>query len=583
MDKTSFFEFNQPEYTDPVDIVKLNANMDKIDSALFAGLCKKKVTANSIGDGTQVGSPKGWAPFFEIKNTNESAVTVTNRNFESVTYTIPAGETHREYFSGLYPMNFIAADDKEVEYSYFVDAETRINEIQPSGGGGVTSVTVNTQNNSHLTTSGSPIVDSGTITIGVSSGYEIPETSKQTEWNGKAADLKAEINSSTYVMTLQLKDSSGNLIGSEKTIDLPLETMVVDGEYDSQTKKIKLELKNGNYVEFSVADLVSGLQSELNSNNKLNPAYIAYDSTHRAVSDTEKSTWNGKQNALTTAQTQAVNSGITSEKVTQISTNETNILHAVDNGVKNQFPINGMTPGSTITNHGVTLTYNEDGTFTLNGTATGGAATFILADIPASQNDGNVFKNCILKGGYSSNVYIAAEDWSATTQNRSYNNTTAVDITIPANVRVAVYIRVSGNTQTQNTVIYPFICDKTIYTADSSFAKPALSNAELTQRTASSQLYTKSPSGNVSSASLDLSDLPTGGYLMYVVNNESGTNRYGCSVYTLGKYDSGTPYVCTPVYEKTNSKMSSYTFSSDVMDITFDKSGYKTIKFVRQY
>lgn len=130
MDKTSFFEFNQPEYSDPVDIDKLNENMDKIDHALFAGLCKKKVTANSIGDGTQVGSPKGWAPFFEIKNTNETAVTVTDRNFEGVTYTIAAGATHREYISGLYAMNFIASDNKEVEYSYFVSAEEVIAELE---------------------------------------------------------------------------------------------------------------------------------------------------------------------------------------------------------------------------------------------------------------------------------------------------------------------------------------------------------------------------------------------------------------------------------------------------------------------
>jgi hypothetical protein len=139
-----------------------------------------------------------------------------------------------------------------------------------------------------------------------------------------------------------------------------------------------------------------------------------------------------------------------------------------------------MTPGSSVTDHGVTLTYNEDGTFTLNGTATGGAATFILADIPASQNDGNVFKNCILIGGYSSKIYVAVDEWNATVMNRSYDNATPVDISIPANVRVAVYIRVNGNAQAQNTIVYPFICDKTVYTSDSTFAKPAIPNSDLT-------------------------------------------------------------------------------------------------------
>lgn len=74
-------------------------------------------------------------------------------------------------------------------------------------------------------------------------------------------------------------------------------------------------MQNGNTVEFSVADLVAGLQTELSANNKLNPAFINYDSTHRAVSDTEKATWNGKQSALSSTQLSAVNSGIDSTKV----------------------------------------------------------------------------------------------------------------------------------------------------------------------------------------------------------------------------------------------------------------------------
>lgn len=39
------------------------------------------------------------------------------------------------------------------------------------------------------------------------------------------------------------------------------------------------------------------------------------DATHRLVTDTEKSTWNGKQNALSAEQISAINSGITSAKV----------------------------------------------------------------------------------------------------------------------------------------------------------------------------------------------------------------------------------------------------------------------------
>lgn len=147
----------------------------------------------------------------------------------------------------------------------------------------------------------------------------LPDTTKY------ATALSLTINSSTFVMTGQLKDQNGDNLGTAQTIDLPLESVVVGGSYNSQTQKVVLTLQNGNTIEFSVADLVSGLQTELSASNKLNPAYINYDSTHRAVSDTEKSAWNAKQNALTTEQLAAVNSGINSEEVAQIKMNKNNI------------------------------------------------------------------------------------------------------------------------------------------------------------------------------------------------------------------------------------------------------------------
>lgn len=85
-----------------------------------------------------------------------------------------------------------------------------------------------------------------------------------------AHSLELSINSQTYVLTATLKNTSGETLGTPQTIDLPLETMVVGGSYDDTTKKVILTLKNGNTVDFSVADLVSGLQTEITSTNKLN-------------------------------------------------------------------------------------------------------------------------------------------------------------------------------------------------------------------------------------------------------------------------------------------------------------------------
>jgi hypothetical protein len=96
------------------------------------------------------------------------------------------------------------------------------------------------------------------------------------------------IDENTYVVTLQLKDVNGNALGEAQTIDLPLESVVVKGEYTAD-KKVKLTLHNNTTVEFSVADLVSGLQNEITSTNKLNADLVDdTNSTNKFVTAEEK-------------------------------------------------------------------------------------------------------------------------------------------------------------------------------------------------------------------------------------------------------------------------------------------------------
>ena len=113
------------------------------------------------------------------------------------------------------------------------------------------------------------------------------------------ASLDLSINDTTYVITATLKDQDGNALGTPKTIDLPLESVVVSGSYDSTNKKIILTLENGNTIDVPVGDLVAGLQTEITSTNKLD-ADLVDDTTssHKFVSASEKNTWSGKQDAL---------------------------------------------------------------------------------------------------------------------------------------------------------------------------------------------------------------------------------------------------------------------------------------------
>lgn len=159
----------------------------------------------------------------------------------------------------------------------------------------------------------------------------LPDTTKY------GASLSLTIDSSTYVVTAQLKDQNGDNLGQAQTIDLPLESVVVSGSYDSQTKKVVLTLQSGSTVEFSVADLVAGLQSEITANNKLSSDLVDdTNATHKFVTASEKNTWNSKQDALSQAQLSAVNSGATTAKIDQIETNKNNILLLEQmNGAKN--------------------------------------------------------------------------------------------------------------------------------------------------------------------------------------------------------------------------------------------------------
>lgn len=87
--------------------------------------------------------------------------------------------------------------------------------------------------------------------------------------NKKTLDDKAKtlgctvdmtVDTSTYIVTLRLKNSEGTTL-STTTIDLPLESVVVGGNYDEETKEVVLTLDNQNEIRFSVADLIDGLVS----------------------------------------------------------------------------------------------------------------------------------------------------------------------------------------------------------------------------------------------------------------------------------------------------------------------------------
>ena len=142
-----------------------------------------------------------------------------------------------------------------------------------------------------------PLIPTKTSDIENNSGFITKDENDMTYYTlatQTGSTIELVINSSTYVVTLNLKNKAGTTI-STGSIDLPLETMVVSARYDSTTKSIILVLNNGQEVTFSVADLVSGLQSEITPSNKLNADLVDdSSSTNKFVTSADKTNWDAK-------------------------------------------------------------------------------------------------------------------------------------------------------------------------------------------------------------------------------------------------------------------------------------------------
>lgn len=120
------------------------------------------------------------------------------------------------------------------------------------------------------------------------SGIAISENGVISLTADYGASFELSLNSSTYEITAVLKDQNGNVLGQTQTIDLPLESVVVDGEYDSTTQSIILELENGNTITIPVSGLVSGLESTANkvtsiSSSSTNTEYPSAAAVYNAI------------------------------------------------------------------------------------------------------------------------------------------------------------------------------------------------------------------------------------------------------------------------------------------------------------
>ena len=185
-------------------------------------------------------------------------------------------------------------NDRLVTVETSVDSFAVVTESTVSGWG----FTKNSGTVTGISMNGTLIGTSGIINLGTVLTSHQDITGKADK-SAAIGSLSLSINSSNYQITLSGTKVDGTSFTVSDVIDLPLETMVVNGSYNDSTKKVELTLKNGNTVDFSVSDLVAGLQSEITSSNKLSADLISDGNTNKVVTATEKSTWNSAVRSVT--------------------------------------------------------------------------------------------------------------------------------------------------------------------------------------------------------------------------------------------------------------------------------------------
>jgi hypothetical protein len=151
---------------------------------------------------------------------------------------------------------------------------------------------------------GTPTGNGNAVTDIDVNGHQITLTKGTTfltasDISGKAGkseaigSLSLSLDTTNYKITLTGTYVDGTPFTISDVIDLPLESVVINGSYNSSTKKVILTLKNNSTIEFSIADLISGLQSEITSSNKLSADLVKDGTNNKVFTATEKTKLSG--------------------------------------------------------------------------------------------------------------------------------------------------------------------------------------------------------------------------------------------------------------------------------------------------
>ena len=268
-----------------VDVDISGVGFSKINNLLSSNNYNIALRSNSTNPflGLMVGD-KSWyvqasGDYFYLGNTSSNSLRIDqsgNGNFQNGSVTalsfIKSGGTSSQ---------FLKADGSVDSNAYITSAgQTQLSKGTTTGAGNAVT-DINVSNHEITLVKGQTFLTSQDI-------------SGKADKSEAIGSLTLTLDSSNYRITLSGTKVNGDSFTVSDVIDLPIESVVVGGRYDDATKKVILTLQNGNTIEFSVADLVAGLQSEITPTNKLSADLISGGTTNQVVTQAEKDAWNAK-------------------------------------------------------------------------------------------------------------------------------------------------------------------------------------------------------------------------------------------------------------------------------------------------
>lgn len=223
--------------------------------------------------------------------------------------------------------------------------------------------------------------------------------------------LDLTIDSKTYIMTLKLKDKDDNVL-STGSVDLPIESMIINVTYDNDNEKLTFTLQNGSVIDVPLDSLISGLVNETDLKNILKD-YAKTTDVPTKVSELENDSNYVKNNDYAAEN----NAGVIKTNIPFYATAVTSngILYATPRTLEQYAKLNdtGIISKGTLENviagKNLETTNNKVNFVNENSTDTQYPSAKCTYEI---KNNLDRLKDNVLEVGEVSNTYIHAEDSS---------------------------------------------------------------------------------------------------------------------------------------------------------------------------